>query len=301
VGIGQGAKEQVDGDLRSARAARFGDIQIAVHHAQIVARRDHVDVVGLQLQAFAHLHDRHSRDLSEDGVRGAFVPGREVQHHDESHARIRGQVFEEATHRHQTAGGSANADDGERHAAHRVVRALGRRVRGSGLIDHETPARSGTGGRAELEVYPWPARQAARLRFQLPNFGATQAPNKGRARLALDACRAAASAGRRQLQTGANLSPCDVQAGPAMPRIIHVLPAARQRRTWIVRTDGVADVTLGCQEQAMAYARTVALRLACRLSKPVLLRAWTWRGDFTEEEFKPELAPRDQLGMRRVA
>lgn len=87
-----------------------------------------------------------------------------------------------------------------------------------------------------------------------------------------------------------------------MSRIIHALPTSHRSRMWIVRTDGVADVTLKGEERALEYARLVAQRLADRLGKPVVLRIWNVLARYRDELHHPSPDPlRDPLRRRKAA
>jgi hypothetical protein len=86
-----------------------------------------------------------------------------------------------------------------------------------------------------------------------------------------------------------------------MPRIIHALPSSRRRKTWIIRTDGVVDVTLQGEDQALGYARLVAQRLADRLGKPVILRVWSVFERYKDEVFVPVPDPLQNPLRRKAA
>ncbi len=116
VGIGQGAKEHVDGDAPAAVGRDVGAVQIAVRRGDRLAGRDDVDVVGLDPRRVAHLVHRHGRRALQDRRQQALVVDREVHDDDEGEAGLGRRRFEESLQGGDSARRSAEAD----HRQHRV-------------------------------------------------------------------------------------------------------------------------------------------------------------------------------------
>ena len=115
--LGERAEEQVDDDMPAARPLRIGQRQRAVDHRQVVGRRNHVDVVALDLHPPVDLRHRHAGRQLQDRRGVALVLRRQVQDDDERHVRRRGQALEQRLDRGQPARGGADADHGEVEAA----------------------------------------------------------------------------------------------------------------------------------------------------------------------------------------
>ena len=135
VRLGERPQEQVDHHLRSAGPGRFADRQMPVVHVEILVRRDHVDVVGLERHAFVDLGDPQRRHALQDLRDVALVLRREMQDDHEGHAARRVEPFEESLEGHDTAGGGADTDDGVRQVALRDGRC--RRRVGDVAVDQE--------------------------------------------------------------------------------------------------------------------------------------------------------------------
>ena len=142
VRVGQGAKEQVDGDAAAALGGDVGAGEVAVDRLQRLAGRDDVDVVRLHAHRSRDLLDRHLRRALQDLRQHAFVLGRQVHHHHEDHAGIDRRGAEEALQRGNAARGAAEADRGQhaaRPAGHCVVEII--RQRFFGVIGRRLDAR----------------------------------------------------------------------------------------------------------------------------------------------------------------
>ena len=97
--LGERAEEQVDDDVPAARPLRVDQRQRAVDHRQVVGRRDHVDVIALDLHPPGDLRHRHAGRHLQDRRGIALVRRREVQDDDERHVRLGGQAFEQGLDR----------------------------------------------------------------------------------------------------------------------------------------------------------------------------------------------------------
>ena len=113
VRVRERAEEQVDDDLAAAVALQRVQAQAAVDHRQPLARRDHVDVVGLDRRVLHHLRDFQARRALHDLRRAALVPRRQVHDDDEGHARRVRQAGEQPRQCADAAGRCADADHGE--------------------------------------------------------------------------------------------------------------------------------------------------------------------------------------------
>ena len=140
--------------------------------------RDHVDVVGLDLQPVLGLRDRHGRRALQQLDQHALVRGVEVLDDDEGHAAVLGHAAEELLERLQPAGRGADA----RRSGTAPVPAPRTRLRAPGPPREERAgARS---GRSPIAASPSPAaappsgaRRALRAHASAPGRqGRTRAP-----------------------------------------------------------------------------------------------------------------------------
>ena len=134
---GERAEKEIDRQALAAGRGGLEQLQRAVEEGHVAIGRDDVGAVGLDDHAvldFEHLHAGVAPDqVGED----ALVIGREVLHQHESHARVDfgRHAGEEGLERGETAGGGADADDGERRMRQgRGNRTLGRRGRRRGVL-----------------------------------------------------------------------------------------------------------------------------------------------------------------------
>jgi hypothetical protein len=118
VRVGQGAEEEVDGDAAPRLGRQVGAMQVPVRGLDRLARRDHVDVVGLDAGAFADPRHRHGRRPAQDLGERALVVRSEMDHDNERHAASRRHGGEKGLQGGDRAGRAAQPD----HRQH-VVRA----------------------------------------------------------------------------------------------------------------------------------------------------------------------------------
>ena len=101
--------ERGGGTFLRARAKR----EYARRDAQDSIRRDDVHVVRLDPQVVRDLLEGQGCRALEDRREGAFVLRIEVLHKHETHAGIRGQLFEQLGERFEPAGRCADTNDGK--------------------------------------------------------------------------------------------------------------------------------------------------------------------------------------------
>ncbi|EDY16639.1 hypothetical protein CfE428DRAFT_5752 [Chthoniobacter flavus Ellin428] len=75
--------------------------------------REDVNVVGLESHAVADFPDGHAGDAGEEFRELALVSGIEMHDDHETHAGVGGEMLEQGEGGLETAGGGADADDGE--------------------------------------------------------------------------------------------------------------------------------------------------------------------------------------------
>ena len=109
VHIGQGAKEQIHRHMIALGAFRWTQAQIAIVHGQVMAWRNHIDLLGLDGHRLGDLMHRQAGSALQDLVKVALVFPRQVHHHHEGHAAVGRQGFEEAQQGLDPPGGSPDS------------------------------------------------------------------------------------------------------------------------------------------------------------------------------------------------
>ncbi|KAF1067959.1 MAG: hypothetical protein GAK45_01524 [Pseudomonas citronellolis] len=95
VGVGQGAHENIDGDMPGLARVHLAHPQVTVVHGQLHGRGNQVDVVALDRHRLADLTHPHLGDFLQDVVSTALVVRRQVHHHHKGHAIVVGHVLEQ--------------------------------------------------------------------------------------------------------------------------------------------------------------------------------------------------------------
>ena len=103
----------VNGARQSARAGAGPDFQNAPGDAQMSVMRDNINVVGFDAEIMGGLADGHGGGPRQDLRERAVVGGVEMLHEDEAEAGVGLEALQQLREGLKTAGGSANADDGE--------------------------------------------------------------------------------------------------------------------------------------------------------------------------------------------
>jgi hypothetical protein len=112
---GQRPKQHVNRGTSPARCLKGGSDQMAIGNREGLVGRDDVDMVRFHAHAPAHLRHREGGMRLQDLRQVALVLGRQVDDHDEDHARAGRQRGKEGLECPDATGRSAEADD------HRVV------------------------------------------------------------------------------------------------------------------------------------------------------------------------------------
>ena len=107
------AEEVVDRPVVVDLGARR-ERQDAAADRHVGVRGDHVDVVRLHWQTVGDREDGHRRGSGQDIGQPALVRGVQVLDQHEGHAGVGGELFQKLAEGFKTAGGGADADDGER-------------------------------------------------------------------------------------------------------------------------------------------------------------------------------------------
>lgn len=117
------AEKVIDRQPQPARRDRFEQMQHAMQHREIAIRRDHIDVVALNLHPVLHLHHRHRRAALEQLHEDALVGRVEMLDDDKRQPAARWHMVEKQLQRLQPASRSTKAHDGkERVRRGRILR-----------------------------------------------------------------------------------------------------------------------------------------------------------------------------------
>ena len=134
-------EEEVDGHPQAPGRGRFQYLELSVQDGQVGVGRNHVDVIGLDLDAIRCLDDLHLGVPAEKFRHHALVGRLQVGHQDERQPGVRGQVGEELPEGLQSTRRAAHAHDVEGGPIAARCRRLGRveggrfcRLPGAGLF-----------------------------------------------------------------------------------------------------------------------------------------------------------------------
>jgi hypothetical protein len=108
--LGQGAEENVDRQGERLRLALVTQQQSAARDDHLLARRDQVNAVGLDVHVVLDQQHGDASAAGEQLVHHALEVGREVLHDDERHSRVLRHGAEQLFECVEPAGGSADAD-----------------------------------------------------------------------------------------------------------------------------------------------------------------------------------------------
>ena len=108
----QGFKKHIDGALGAAWLRARQKFQPALRNAQIRVGRNDIDMIGLDPQIVRHFAHRHRRRARQKLRERAVMLRIEMLHQHEAQTRIEREVFQQPRERLQSAGGRADADDG---------------------------------------------------------------------------------------------------------------------------------------------------------------------------------------------
>ena len=109
----QGAEEKINRQAQPARRGRFEQMQHAMQDGHVLVRRDHIDAVRLDQGAILDLDDFHAGGALEQFGHDAFVRRVQMLDDDKRHAAVLRHMSEKMLQRFESAGGGADADDGE--------------------------------------------------------------------------------------------------------------------------------------------------------------------------------------------
>ena len=114
--LGQGAQEEVDGQAQAAGRRRREQVQHPVQNGHVLVGGDHIDAVRLDPHPVPDLEYLHAGGALEQFGQDPLVGRVEVLDDDEGQAAFRRHLPQELLQRLQSAGGGADADNGERGA-----------------------------------------------------------------------------------------------------------------------------------------------------------------------------------------
>lgn len=134
--VGQGAKEEVDGEAMPAWLRRLEHAQDPVEQREVLVGRDGVDVIGLERGAVHGLADLQARRAPQQLGQGARVRRVEVLDDDEGEPRVLRHRPEQLLERAQTARRAADADHAKPTRGAPFERRWGRRGGLRGRLGH---------------------------------------------------------------------------------------------------------------------------------------------------------------------
>jgi hypothetical protein len=109
--VGQRAKEAVDGEREGLLGILVGEHEPAAADDDLLAWRQEIHVVGLDLEPVLGALHRHGRVPRQELGHQALVVGREVLHDHERHAEVARHAREQLLERLQAPGGGPHAHD----------------------------------------------------------------------------------------------------------------------------------------------------------------------------------------------
>ena len=109
----QGPQKGVNWHALAARLVGYTQLQAAMKDGHVAVGRDDIHTVGFDDDLIPRLDHRHRRDALQDLSEQAGVVGVKMRHQHVGHATIGSNMTEKLLERFQTAGRSANANDGE--------------------------------------------------------------------------------------------------------------------------------------------------------------------------------------------
>src|SRR5512133_3154080 len=112
--LGEGFEESINGASGAAVLIAGMELKDAFSNREAGVGRNGVNVVGFDAEIIGDLLDRHRRHPSEELRKGALVLGVEVLDEHKPHASVGRQMLQQLREGLQPAGGSADADEGER-------------------------------------------------------------------------------------------------------------------------------------------------------------------------------------------
>jgi hypothetical protein len=112
----QGTEEEINRQAQSARRNRFEQVQDPMQDGHVLIGRDHINAIRLDQGTILDLDHFHARVALEELGHDAFARRVQMLDDDKGHATVPWHVTQEMLQGLESAGGGADADDGEQTA-----------------------------------------------------------------------------------------------------------------------------------------------------------------------------------------